>query len=63
MFHGMFHAINGIPLESLRRAQILRCSKEMTMGIIEIIAGAFLVSVPAFILTDGLEKTDTDAGE
>jgi hypothetical protein len=33
------------------------------MGIIEIIAGAFLVSVPVLIVADGLEKTGTDAGK
>jgi hypothetical protein len=31
------------------------------MGIIEIMAGMFLISVPALILADGLEKSGTDA--
>jgi len=30
------------------------------MGIIEIIAGAFLISVPVLIVADGLETRGTD---
>jgi hypothetical protein len=33
------------------------------MGIFEIIAGAFIVTVPALVLADVLEPHGTDAGE
>ena len=35
---------------------ISQCSKETTMGILELIAGAFIVSVPAFMLGDAIEE-------
>ena len=43
-------------LEQAPRASILRCSKEVRMGILELMAGAFIVSVPALVLADVFDE-------
>ena len=35
---------------------ISRCSKEVLMGILELMAGAFVVSVPALVLADAFDE-------
>jgi hypothetical protein len=42
---------------------ISQCSKETSIGIFEIIAGAFIVTVPALVLVDVLEPHGNDARE
>jgi hypothetical protein len=59
----MFHAKCAIWLENARAALISQCSKEVCMGIFEIIAGAFIVTVPALVLADVLEPHRTDTGK
>jgi hypothetical protein len=62
LFHAVFHDNDAVSaLESLCAAHISQCNKEICMGFFEIIAGAFIVSVPALVLADVLEPRATDA--
>ena len=48
-----------VPRQTLERrlpSTISQCSKEVLMGILEIMAGAFIISVPALVLADALDE-------
>ena len=53
MFHAVFHgsALNGQGSSPYRSA-----AKEVAMGVLEILAGAFLVSVPGLVLADAVDE-------
>ena len=43
-------------LKPVLKDVISQCNRETIMGILELIAGAFIVSVPAFMLGDAIEE-------
>lgn len=53
MFHEVFH---GGPLNDQHPSPYRSAAKEVPMGVLEILAGAFLVSVPGLVLADAVDE-------
>lgn len=53
MFHEVFHER---PLNVRRPPPYRSAAKEIPMGVLEILAGAFLVSVPGLVLADAVDE-------